>query len=214
MPYEVKLTIFIILAIIVFSLLLFWIIYPLIKRRLFSLRYKKMYYQYVNRIVKYNDYYLINALSFDAGDSPTLSIDHLVGGDKYIYIIIDYYVLGGIEINPNDPISRIYKKNNEKLEIGNPLQVVNHAMNKLSIESGISKEFLVGIALFNDDANIISIENPSSMVNIVKLKDLSKFISKYEKSPVKPFVKKQLWQAIHDLASIKENVNAKRKERK
>lgn len=213
MPYEVKLTIYIILAIIVFGLLSFWIIYPFVKNRLFSLRYKKMYYKYVNHIVNYNDYYLINSLSFDAGESLTLTIDHLIGGDKYIYVIIDYYIPGGIEINPKEQLSVIYKKNNEKLEMGNPLRVVSHAMSKLSMSSGIPNDFLVGIALFNDDANIISIENSSSEVNIVRLKDLSKFISHYEESPVKPFVKKQLWQAIHDLAAIKENVNAKRKER-
>ncbi len=210
MPYEVKLTLYIIFAIIVFSALLFWIIYYPVRKKLFSARYKKFYYNYVNHVVKCNDFYLINNLSFDAGNSRSLSIDHLVGGNKYIYVIIDYFVDGGLKIDPHQPISYVYKKD-EKYEIANPLQVTLHSMNKLSSLSGISSEFLVGIVLINDDCNVVSIENSSSAVNIVRLRELTKFIETYERRPVKPFVARQLWQAVQDLASIKENVNSRKK---
>lgn len=212
MPYEVKLTIFILLAIFVFGGILFWFLFPLIRRKLFSSRYKRFYYDYVNHVVKYNDFYLINNLAFDVGDAQTLSIDHLIGGDKYIYVIIDYYVDGGIKIDPLQPISYVYKKDDKKFEIANPLQVVAHSMTKLSSLSCISSEFLVGIVLINDDCNVVSIENGSSPVNIVRLRELSKFIGEYEKRPVKPFVSRQLWQAIQDLHTIKENVQSRKKQ--
>ncbi len=212
MPYEVKLTIFILLAILVFGGILFWFLFPLIQRKLFSSRYKRFYYDYVNHVVKMNDFYLINNLAFDVGDAQTLSIDHLIGGDKYIYVIIDYYVDGGIKIDPLQPISYVYKKNEKKFEIANPLQVVTHSMNKLSSLSGISSEFLVGIVLINNDCNVVSVENGSSPVKIVRLRELSKFIGEYEKRPVKPFVARQLWQAIQDLNTIKENVQSRKKQ--
>lgn len=214
MPYEVRLTIYIILAIVVFGILAFWIIYIQARKKMFSSHYKKLYYKYVNNIVKYNDYYLINNLSFDIGDSQTLTIDHLVGGDKYIYVIIDYYIPGGIQIKPLDPVSYVYEKNDVKLEIANPLQVVAHSINKLSMISGISSDFLVGIVFINGDANVISVENSSFNVNIVKLRDLASFVGGYENRPVKPFVKKQLWQAIQDLHSIKENVQSRRNKKR
>lgn len=214
MPYEVRLTIYIILAVVVFGLLAFWITYIQIRKKMFSSHYKKLYYRYVNNLVKYNDYYLINNLSFDAGDSQTLTIDHLVGGDKYIYVIIDYYIPGGIQIKPLDPVSYVYEKNNTKLEIANPLQVVAYSMNKLSMISGISSDFLVGIVFINGDANVISVEKSSFNVNIVKLRELSSFVKSYENRPVKPFVKKQLWQAIQDLHSIKENVQSRRNKKR
>ncbi len=212
MPYEVKFTIFILLAIFVFGGILFWVLFPLIRRKLFSSRYKRFYYDYVNHVVKYNDFYLINNLAFDVGDTQTLSIDHLIGGDKYIYVIIDYYLDGGIKIDPLQPISYVYKKDDKKFEIANPLQVVAHSMTKLSSLSGISSEFLVGIVLINDDCNVVSIENGSSPVNIVRLRELSKFIGEYEKRSVKPFVSRQLWQAIQDLHTIKENVQSRKKQ--
>ena len=212
MPYEVKLTIFILLTIFVFRVILFWFLFPLIPKKLFSSRYKRFYYDYVNHVVKYNDFYLINNLAFDVGETQTLSIDHLIGGDKYIYVIIDYYVDGGIKIDPLQPISYVYKKDDKKFEIANPLQVVAHSMTKLSSLSGISSEFLVGIVLINDDCNVVSIENGSSPVNIVRLRELSKFIGEYEKRPVKPFVSRQLWQAIQDLHTIKENVQSRKKQ--
>ena len=188
MPYEVKLTIFILLAIFVFGGILFGFLFPLIRKKLFSSRYKRFYYDYVNHVVKYNDFYLINNLAFDILETQTLSIDHLIGGDKYIYVIIDYYVDGGIKIDPLQPISYVYKKDDKKFEIANPLQVVAHSMTKLYSLSGISSEFLVGIVLINDDCNVVSIENGSSPVNIVRLRELSKFIGEYEKRQVKPFV--------------------------
>lgn len=212
MPYEVKFTIFILLTIFVFGGILFWFLSPLIRRKLFSSRYKRFYYDYVNHVVKYNDFYLINNLAFDVGDAQTLSIDHLIGGNKYIYVIIDYYVDGGIKIDPLQPISYVYKKDDKKFEIANPLQVVAHSMTKLSSLSGISSEFLVGIVLINDDCNVVSIENGSSPVNIVRLRELSKFIGEYEKRSVKPFVSRQLWQAIQDLHTIKENVQSRKKQ--
>ncbi len=211
MPYEVRLTIFIILCVIVFGALIIWFLYSTIRRKLFSARYKKIYYDCVNHCVECNDFYLINNLSFDVGSSKTLSIDHLVGGNKYIYVIIDYYIDGGLKIDYHSPISYVYKKNNEKLEIANPIQVVNHSMNKLSSLSGISSDFLVGIILINDDCNVVSIEKSESPVNIVTLRKLSKFIEDYERRPVKPFIAKQLWQAIQDLHNIKENVRPRKK---
>ena len=212
MPYEVKITIFTLLALLVFGGILFWFLFPLVRKKLFSSRYKRFYYDYVNHVVKYNDFYLINNLAFDVGDAQTLNIDHLIGGDKYIYVIIDYYGDGGIRIEPLKPISYVYKKDDKKFEIANPLQVVAHSMNKLSSLSGISSEFLVGIVLLNDDCNVVSVENSSSPVNIVRLRELSKFIENYEKRPVKPFVSRQLWQAIQDLHTIKENVQSRKKQ--
>ncbi|HBE98934.1 MAG TPA: hypothetical protein DDW18_02725, partial [Firmicutes bacterium] len=82
MPYEVKITIFTLLALLVFGGILFWFLFPLVRKKLFSSRYKRFYYDYVNHVVKYNDFYLINNLAFDVGDAQTLNIDHLIGGDK------------------------------------------------------------------------------------------------------------------------------------
>ena len=109
-------------------------------------------------------------------------------------------------------VGAIIVKDDKKFEIANPLQVVAHSMTKLSSLSGISSEFLVGIVLINDDCNVVSIENGSSPVNIVRLRELSKFIGEYEKRPVKPFVSRQLWQAIQDLHTIKENVQSRKKQ--
>ena len=213
MPYEVKLTIYIIAAILVFGALFFWLLFPPIRRKLYRNSYKRLYYNDVNRVVRNNDFYLINGLSFDVGESQTLTIDHLVGGDKYLYVIIDYYVEGTLKIDPRKPTSFLYVKGDTKLEIANPIQVVRHSMNKLSSISGIADDFLIGIVLINNDCNALPFENPDSAVNIVRLKDASRFIENCEKAPVKPFRAKQLWQAIQDLHAIKENVKA-RKEQK
>ncbi len=137
-------------------------------------------------------------------------IDHLIGGDKFIYVIIDYYVEGGLEIHQGDPLSYIYKKNNIKLKLANPYELVEHTIKTLANSTGIPKEFFEGVALINDDCEIVGIENYQSSVNIVRLSKLDKFILSKENSQVKPLAKKQLWQTIQDLHRIKENAQSRK----
>lgn len=206
MPYEVRLTVYIILVIIAFGSLLTWILYRPIRKAICQKRYKEVYFRHVDHIVKINDYYLINNFSMDLEGSQLFMIDHLIGGDKYIYVIIDYYVEGGFEINQGQPLAYIYKKDNVKLKLANPYEMVEHTVKSLSSFTGISKDFFVGIILLNDDCEITGSKDYQSSVNLVHLSKLDKFILEKERSNVKPLAKKQLWQIIQDFHKIKENV--------
>lgn len=210
MPYEVKLTIYIIAVIIVFGSLIAWILYRPIRKFLLSKRYKEIYFHHVDHVVKINDYYLINSFSMDIDGSQIFMIDHLIGGDKFIYVIIDYYIDGGWEITQGQPLSKIYKKDNVQMNIANPYEVVEHTVKSLSASTGISKDFLVGIALINDDCELVGNDKYQSNVTILPLSKLDKFILNKERSNVKPLAKKQLWQTIQDLHRIKENVQTRK----
>ena len=210
MPYEVRLTIYIILVIIVFGSLALWFLYNPLRKFILNKRYKEVYFKHVDHSVKINDFYLINTFSMYLEGTQLFMIDHLVGGDKYIYVIIDYYVEGGLEIQQDQPLSYIYKKNNVKLKIANPYEVVEHTVQSLSTHTGIPKDFFIGIALINDDCEIVGIENYKSSANIVRLSKLDKFLLSKEKSDVKPIAKKKLWQTIQDLHRIKENEQSRK----
>ena len=140
MPHEVRLTLWIVSAVLVFAGLAFWIIYPRVKHRLSQENYKRFDYDVIARLVKNNDYYLINSFTFETGSTP-LVIDHLIGGDKYLYVVIDYFIPGTLEVDPRLKYAMVYRKGNEKLEMLSPYEMVRAAIERLSTLSGIPSEY-------------------------------------------------------------------------
>lgn len=210
MPHEVRLTLWIVSAVLVFAGLAFWIIYPRVKHRLSQENYKRFDYDVIARLVKNNDYYLINSFAFETGSTP-LVIDHLIGGDKYLYVVIDYYIPGTLEVDPRLKYAMVYRKGNEKLEMLSPYEMVRAAIERLSTLSGIPSEYIVGIALINDDAVVLGNAHPSADLYLSTPHQIGKIIRSYEKRDVKPFVSSQLWQAIQDLHAIKVQTNPENK---
>ncbi|MDD5884441.1 MAG: hypothetical protein PUC66_00175 [Erysipelotrichaceae bacterium] len=202
MPQQVRLTLWIVAAIFVFGGLLFWVIYPRIIHHISKENYKRQDYDVIARLVRDNDYYLINSFAFETGSSP-LVIDHLIGGDKYLYVVIDYYLPGTLEVDPRLKYAYIHTKGNEKLEIVNPFEMVRAASERLSTLSGIPSDYFVGIALYNDDAVILGNAHPSADLYLCPSRKIGKIVRSYENRAVEPFVSAQLWQAIQDLHSIK-----------
>lgn len=210
MPHEVRLTLWIVSAVLVFAGLAFWIIYPRVKHHLSQENYKRFDYDVIARLVKNNDYYLINSFAFETGSTP-LVIDHLIGGDKYLYVVIDYYIPGTLEVDPRLKYAMVYRKGNEKLEMLSPYEMVRAAIERLSTLSGIPSEYIVGIALINDDAVVLGNAHPSADLYLSTPHQIGKIIRSYEKRDVKPFVSSQLWQAIQDLHAIKVQTNPENK---
>jgi len=210
MPHEVRLTLWIVSAVLVFAGLAFWIIYPRVKHRLSQENYKRFDYDVIARLVKNNDYYLINSFTFETGSTP-LVIDHLIGGDKYLYVVIDYFIPGTLEVDPRLKYAMVYRKGNEKLEMLSPYEMVRAAIERLSTLSGIPSEYIVGIALINDDAVVLGNAHPSADLYLSTPHQIGKIIRSYEKRDIKPFVSSQLWQAIQDLHAIKVQTNPENK---
>ncbi len=146
----------------------------------------------------------------DIEGAQLFMIDHLIGGDKYLYVVIDYYVDGAMEIDLNEPYATIYKKDNVKLKMANPIRMVEHTVNSLATFTNIPRDFFVGIALINDDMELVEKEKMETNVNLVRLSKLDKFILQKEKNNVKPLAKKELWQTIQDLHRIKENAQKRK----
>ena len=208
MPHEVRLTLWIVSAVLVFAGLAFWIIYPRVKHRLSQENYKRFDYDVIAHLVKNNDYYLINSFTFETGSTP-LVIDHLIGGDKYLYVVIDYFIPGTLEVDPRLKYAMVYRKGNEKLEMLSPYEMVRAAIERLSTLSGIPSEYIVGIALINEDAVVLGNIHPSTDLYLSTPHQIGKIIRSYEKRDIKPFVSSQLWQAIQDLHAIKARYTSK-----
>jgi hypothetical protein len=209
MPSEVKLVIFIIAASVVGLLFLAWFFYRPLKTFIWRHNVARMFFQRVMKVARDGDYYLVNNLILPIGEVQTVTINHLLAGDKFIYVITDCYFEGALNVKPSDPGWVYYKKGERKENVPNPLFANRFALERLSIASGINSSFLVGIVLINDDCFLNEYSNSEGDPLLVPVGKLEKVIAAYEKKEVPPFVKNELWQTIHDLHELGSKNNGK-----
>ena len=76
-------------------------------------RYINIYGRKIYHIALDNDYYLINNVKLASHDDKIASINHLLFGDKYIYLISDYYYRGEVSAKESD-LSWIYRPLSKK----------------------------------------------------------------------------------------------------
>ncbi|MFA6619999.1 MAG: NERD domain-containing protein [Bacilli bacterium] len=205
MSYEVKLTLFIVCAVLIGLVFLFWFFCAPVRKIVWRKAHDKLFYHKTLKVARDGDFYLINKLPLQTGNSSFVTIDHIIGGDKFIFVITDRYYDGALNAKTNEPSWFYYRKGGKKIDIPNPLLDNRFAMDRLSIASGINTSFMVGIVLVNDDCffNVFTSDENESL--LVPVSQLEKLIFLYEKRPnVKPFVKKELWQTIQDLHELGE----------
>jgi hypothetical protein len=209
MPEEVKLCIYIVAAVFAGLGLGAWFFYIPLKRFFWRHNQGRMFYNRVMKVARDGDYYLLNNIKMAVGDHHEVTINHLLGGDKFIYVITDCYYEGALLVKPSDPTWVHYKSQEKKENIINPLRENYFALQRLSVVSGINTSFLVGIVLLNDDCFITDYANSDNDALLVPLSKLEKIVTAYEKKDVDPFVKKELWQIIHDLHDLNLKNNGK-----
>lgn len=163
------------------------------------------------REARIHDYYLVNDIRYKLGGSDYVYIDHVLGGDKYIYVITDVYYEGAITARNDDAHWVNYLKNGKKIKINNPLMLSKVAVDRFSKASGINTSFLVGVVLVNDDCFVTPFENHRGEPVFVALSRLGKVISAYEKDDISPFVGTELKNAMIALHEEKEKEYAKKR---
>ena len=199
---DVRLGVFIAFA-AVFALLFLFLFFRRPFRRWKAKRnITKAYYPKVYKTALHGDYYLIN--DFNRGEGPSkIHIDHIVGGNKFIYVISDYYFDGAISGMGEDASWVYYSRRGRKTAIQNPLAANRYALNRLSTISGINSSFMVGIVLVNEECFVSRQDKPGDGESrIISLSGLERLIEEYEGKDVTSFVAKELWQAIHDLHEL------------
>ncbi|MCQ2773130.1 MAG: NERD domain-containing protein [Bacilli bacterium] len=208
MAFEVKVTIFIVAAILVGAALLFWFFYKPVKRFIFRNSPNEVFYQKIIKIVRDRDLYLINNFEVEFDKGKTMKIDHIIGGDKYIYIINDRYFDGTIVGSATDDWWRYFTKGRKdavvKTEIVNPLMETKNMIIRLSIQRNLPIEYVVGIVLINDDCFVTGFKNIEGAVQLTTYSQLEKVIKKYESQQIGNINPDDLHKAIHDLYEISE----------
>lgn len=196
-----ELTITIIVIVIFFAVLLI-IIKPL-KNYFYRRFFRQSYYQNIKKLVNKKDYRLINNFYFKIDELTQAHFDHLIFGEKYIYAITDKYWKMGIFGKPQDESWLLYKTDKKRIYIDNPLQKNELRIEKLSLISGIDRDMFVTIVLTNNDCVCDETLVLNNKNVIIKQKNLTKLILKYENSSINKINEEQLQKVIYDLNSLK-----------
>lgn len=212
MSFELKLTIYIVALFFVTGALLLWFFYAPINKLRRRSSPGAFFYERVSTVVNYGDFYLLNNVSLDLPTGEKVMVDHIIGGEKYIYVILDRYFEGTVRGNYNDHYWIYYMESlfgkKKKKEISNPLKQVQSLIDLISLQNIIQKDLFVGIVLVNDDCFISGYENKSNSIKLIPVSKLEKVINTFEKEDIDPLGEKKLEiliQKLHDESELSKN---------
>lgn len=188
---------FVLLSVLLGIAIIIIIAFPFLYRFIYRKRYHSIYGRKLYHIAMNKDYYLINKFVLNSHDNQKLVIDHLMFGNKFIYVFYDFYCDSNLYGKSTD--NSLLVKGKKNAYIDNPVHVANQHLKELALLINFDESLFVPIALVNDSCNIINYDDNNSLVYVRKLK---RVLDYYESKDVDPLNQEQLMFAVHDIARI------------
>ena len=176
--------------IVVIALVVFFLVIP-VNRRREKKHFKESCYKSIYKIAFDEDYYLINNLLFRVDPSKVGRIDHILFGNKYIYIIIDAYFEGDLTGKETDKSLILINDKGKKFYTDNQYLISKSIVKSLADSTGIDINLLIGVVVVNKDCKI-SIETNNKQYYIIQKNRLKKLIRAIESRNVGNINAKQL----------------------
>lgn len=180
------------------------------KKQVYKKAYKKFYFKKIYKYVLDTDYLLINNFNYKLGYKDGFSIDHLLFGKKYIYLIFDEYYLGFINGKINDNSWIYYPLNNKSKIIHNKINDIKKEVNNFIELTNLDNNLFKTIILFNNDC-ILQIDKYNNKelnkdTYLVNLSYVIKLIKNLENSNINDINQEQVIQTCNDLYKIKSKI--------
>lgn len=186
--------IFIITASVIVLAVGFVLIFLPLRKRHYKKHYDEYYYKTIHRIVTNEDYYLINRFLFKLDDSRTGTIDHIIFGEKYFYIISSKYYEGDITGKQFDK-SLILINKGKKSYINNPYLESKLLLERLAMNTDVDAALMIGIVVTNRGVNI-NVANESKQYYAIQINKLPQLIKAIESRPIPTINETQLARAV------------------
>ena len=194
---------YIILGVLCFLLIIFLIAYPFIKKKYEFRNFQKTYYKKIRKVADIKDFYLINNLILKNNDQILCKIDHILFGDKYIYVIKDRYYRGAVSGGKKDSTWLFFDHQGLKQEMNNPMMVNLERIDKLAMLTQIDRSFFISIVLINDNCVIKNVKDLNSDDSfVISVSKFAKLIKLIEDRDVKKINSTQLQYAVEDIAKL------------
>ena len=196
---------FIITASLTGLLLLFIIFYRPVKRAILRRHYVWFFARYIYRIALDFDYYLINQFAYIHSNREEKTINHILFGSKWIYVITDGYYPGAISAKENDVSWIYYSSRKKKAYIDNPLRINADNVNQISMITDVNKDLLISIVVINDDCHVEPFDGTSKTNFLVKKSQLRHLIKALEGRDVYNIDEKALAKAVTEIHALNRN---------
>ena len=187
--------IFLVIAPLIILGIIFIIIYIPIKKRLVKNKFREYYYRKIYDIAKNQDYFLINNFAFRIDNGKTALIDHILFGEKYIYLILDYYYEGDITGTVNDTSLIYIPTRGKKCYTDNPLLRNKRLLSRFSLITDLEQSMLIGIVLVNDECHI-GVESHDKQYYFIQRQKLPKLIAAIESRNIDKINQVELEKAV------------------
>lgn len=196
----IQLAFFIVVPIVLLLFLAFCLYFPIshaYKRKHFQIHFYKQVY----RTALNNDYYLINQFVFKVDSSKNATVDHILFGEKYIYVVISKYYQGDLIGKYLDKSLIFISHKGKKCYTDNPYNEAKFLTSKLSSSTGIDASLMIGIVLINDDCKV-AVNSESKQFYIIQRKRFNALIKAIESRPVEKINETQLSKAVQSIAKL------------
>lgn len=168
--------------IVIIALMVFFVVIPVNEHRE-KKHFREYCYKAIYKIAFDEDYYLINDMMFRVDPSKIGKIDHILFGNKYIYIINDAYFEGDLTGKESDQSLIFIDNKGKKCYTDNQYTISKSIVKSLSDSTGIGMDLLIGIIVVNNNCKI-SIETNSKQFYIIQKNKLKRLIRAIESRSV------------------------------
>lgn len=196
---------FIVTATLAGLLLVFIVSFKPIKRHVFRRNFVRIYGRAVYKIALDYDFYLINEFGLVREENTIKTIDHILFGSKWIYVIKDCCYYGAISAKENDASWIHYISKKKKRYIDNPLKTNAENLNQLAMITQIDRNMLISIVVINDDCHIEPFERTSKTNFFVPRSQLHKLVKALENQEVENINEAALDRAVKDIYRLNLN---------
>lgn len=173
-------------------------------------KFKEYFYKKVYSIAFNQDYYLINHFRIRTADEKMAEIDHILFGDKYIYLIQTLRYDGSLNGSYDDKSFKYWQKNAAKYSYtDNPFVKSEIFVRNFSLLTGLSQSFFIGVTVVNDDCQL-TVSSGSQQFYIVQRKKLASLIKQIESREVGKLNERQIDSAVKAIAKMNKNKKAKK----
>ena len=154
------------------------------------------------------DYFLLNNFLFKIDDNHTALIDHILCGEKYIYLINSYHYDGSLKGEIFDQSLVYSPKKGPKKYTKNHMLGMRKLLERLSMVTNLDQDLFIGIVLVNDEVNL-SISDESKVYYMIQRNRLSALIKAIESRNIPMIDQKQLEEAINALSVSSQKLKKK-----
>ena len=189
---------FVVLLVLLGIAIVITIAFPYLFEKYCSKNYRQIYGRKIYHLAMKKDFYLINTLVLKSHDNSKLVIDHLLFGNKYIYLFYDFYCHADLYGKSKDN-SFLIKGRNKNSYTDNPVLIAKKQLKELAVIINLDESLFVPIAVVNNSCNIINYDDDQTLIYSRHIK---RAINYYENQDVKPLNQEQMMYAVHDISCI------------